>query len=136
MSKITFCTGAAEKSGPVEVILANGIAKAIMMPPQAMKGMAYETPVSRCWRNFLSLSSIGPFRSCAILPESVFTCNVVAIFVYAHHDRRVGLASRLTLKSRQIAAPIPSEGKLQITSSIRLEKRCSRNLHLFPRVEL
>src|SRR5947209_3339500 len=64
-----------------------------MMPPQAMKGMANDTPVSRCCRSFCSFSSMGPLRSCAILLESVFTCNVVAIFFFVHHHRRVHLAS-------------------------------------------
>lgn len=34
------------------------MAKAISMPPQAMNGMAKETPVSKCLRRFVSNSSI------------------------------------------------------------------------------
>src|SRR5512140_2575069 len=30
-----------------------------MIPPQAMKGMAYDTPVSRCCRSFFTASSMA-----------------------------------------------------------------------------
>src|SRR5580698_6703403 len=59
MSLMSFNRGAFEKSGPVGVIGANAIAQAIRMPPQAMKGMAYETPVNKCCRRCLSNSGIG-----------------------------------------------------------------------------
>ena len=54
MSSTSLSSGACEKSGPVGVIGTNAMPNAIMIPPQAMKGMAYETPVSRCWRSFWS----------------------------------------------------------------------------------
>src|SRR5579863_710577 len=59
MSRMSFNRGAFEKSGPVGVIGANAIAHAIRMPPQAMNGMAYETPVNKCCRRCLSNSGIG-----------------------------------------------------------------------------
>src|SRR5436853_464361 len=56
MSLISLSVGEWEKSGPVGDIGANAIEKAIIMPPQAINGMAYDTPVSKCWRSFLSCS--------------------------------------------------------------------------------
>lgn len=35
---------------------ANAIAAAMRMPPQAIKGMAYDTPVNKCCRSFCAIS--------------------------------------------------------------------------------
>ena len=51
ISRISFSLGDPEKSGPVGVIGAKAIAQATRMPPHAMKGIAYETPVSKCLLN-------------------------------------------------------------------------------------
>src|SRR5580700_10337520 len=58
MSLMSLSRGAWEKSGPVGVMGAKAIASAISRPPQAMKGIANETPVSKCCRRFLSISGI------------------------------------------------------------------------------
>src|SRR5580692_8214763 len=59
MSLMSLSRGAWEKSGPLGVIGTKAIASAISRPPQAMKGIANETPVSRCCRRFLSILGIG-----------------------------------------------------------------------------
>src|SRR5215510_1409508 len=81
MSRINFNAGAREKSGPVDVIGTNAMAKAIMMPPQAMKGMANETPVSRCCRSFFSFSSMDPRWSGAIVLDLLVTCDSLIVVV-------------------------------------------------------
>src|SRR5215475_13963595 len=58
MSLISFSLGACEKSGPVGVI-AKAIEKAMSMPPQAINGMANDTPVRRCCRSCLRNSTMG-----------------------------------------------------------------------------
>src|SRR5580692_3352492 len=58
MSLMSLSRGAWEKSGPLGVIGTKAIASAISRPPQAMKGIANETPVSKCCRRFLSISGI------------------------------------------------------------------------------
>lgn len=35
---------------------ANAIAAAMRMPPQAIKGIAYDTPVNKCCRSFCAIS--------------------------------------------------------------------------------
>src|SRR5215831_4259111 len=48
--------GECEKSGPFAVMGAKAIAAAMRMPPQAIKGMAYDTPVNKCCRSFFAFS--------------------------------------------------------------------------------
>src|SRR5579863_3522901 len=71
MSRMSFNRGAFEKSGPVGVIGANAIAHAIRIPPHAMNGMAYETPVNKCCRRCLSNSGIGVL----CYPENFVHCS-------------------------------------------------------------
>ena len=56
MLEMSCSIGECEKSGPLGVIGANAIAAAISIPPHAMKGMAYDTPVNKCCRSFCALS--------------------------------------------------------------------------------
>src|SRR5262249_34432055 len=54
MSRTSFRTGELEKSGPFAVIGTNAMDAAIMMPPHAMNGIAYDTPLSRYCRSLIS----------------------------------------------------------------------------------
>src|SRR4051812_1490248 len=56
----------ASMSGPEAVMGANASERAIRIPPHAMKGIANETPVRRCWRRFLSHSVMGGARAGAV----------------------------------------------------------------------
>src|SRR5579872_5107817 len=50
--------GDCEKSGPFAVIGANAMETAIRMPPHAINGIAYDTPVNRCCRRFRAISNM------------------------------------------------------------------------------
>src|SRR5579863_8543948 len=54
--EMSCSTGECEKSGPCGVMGANAMAAAIRMPPHAIKGMAYDTPVNKCCRSFCAIS--------------------------------------------------------------------------------
>src|SRR3954464_5570658 len=55
MSRMSFSVGEFEKSGPLPGIIgAQPIATAIMIPPQAMNGIANETPLKRYCRSLMS----------------------------------------------------------------------------------
>lgn len=48
---MSLSLGEPEKSGPEGVIGAKAIAQATRIPPHAINGIAYETPVSKCFLN-------------------------------------------------------------------------------------
>src|SRR5579864_1147058 len=54
ISRSSLSLGELEKSGPEAVMGASAIAQAIRMPPQAMNGIAYETPVKQFRPKFLN----------------------------------------------------------------------------------
>lgn len=76
MSRISFSRGACEKSGPPPVMGAKAIAAAMRIPPQAMNGIAYETPVNRCSRSFWRDSSIEvrAAQKCAVAKALFMGC--------------------------------------------------------------
>src|SRR5215831_1264798 len=57
-SEISLSVGEFEKSGPDGVIGTKAIDMAMRIPPHAMNGIAYETPVNRCWRSFFTSSNM------------------------------------------------------------------------------
>src|SRR5882672_6559273 len=71
MSFTSFQVGAAEKSGPEpDVMGTNAMLSAIKIPPQAMNGIANETPVSSACRTFWSASIMGRLGADTLSPPA------------------------------------------------------------------
>ncbi len=63
-SMFTTNEGALEKSGPLFVMGASAMENAIKMPPHAIKGITYETPVNRYCLCFCNTSFMPYIYGC------------------------------------------------------------------------